>query len=432
MPKRGHFYLYCPFFILFFSFIIADTREEVKQMFQSLHPNIQLRIVIQFLSKVVSSMIFPFIAIYYTEKFGASIAGVLVLVNVIVSFLAGIYGGHLTDVFGRKKLMVIGESIKLVAQVGMVIVNSPWLQSPISMYVLILVTSITSGLIAPASEAMLVDVSTEENRSFMYSMTYWTTNVSLLIGMTIGGWLFQSHLMELLLALVLLSIVTWFITWRFISETYQPTEKKTQIGLRDVLRKYREVAQDRRFLLFTIGGILILGIEFQRTNVISVHMANEFVATNFFGTAMDGVKALSLMTAINTLMVIFFSVPVGQWLNRFTSTGILYVGFLLFGAGYALNAVAVHLPLIIGATILLTIGELIYTPKRQAIMAQMVDYEKRGSYLAFNGIIFQLGKVVAAMTLMFSHLVSTMVVGLSIFGLAIAGSFFTYVALRKE
>lgn len=62
-------------------------------MFRELHPNIRARILIQFLSKVIGSMIFPFMAIYFSMEINSSIAGVLLMINVFAQFLAGMYGG---------------------------------------------------------------------------------------------------------------------------------------------------------------------------------------------------------------------------------------------------------------------------------------------------------------------------------------------------
>lgn len=62
-------------------------------MFRELHPNIRARILIQFLSKIIGSMIFPFIAIYFSMEISSSIAGILLMINVIIQFLAGMYGG---------------------------------------------------------------------------------------------------------------------------------------------------------------------------------------------------------------------------------------------------------------------------------------------------------------------------------------------------
>lgn len=137
-------------------------------MFRELHPNIRARILIQFLSKIIGSMIFPFLAIYFTMEINSSVAGVLLLINVFVQFVAGIYGGHLADVIGRRKLMITGEVLKVFAFLGMVLCNSPFFHSPWITFAMLLIIGVAQGLVNPAGEAMLIDVSTPENRAFMY------------------------------------------------------------------------------------------------------------------------------------------------------------------------------------------------------------------------------------------------------------------------
>lgn len=59
----------------------------------------------------------------------------------------------------------------------------------------------SSGLINPAGEAMLIDVSTPENRSFMYSVSYWANNLSIMIGIMVGV-VFVDYLFPLLVVLL--------------------------------------------------------------------------------------------------------------------------------------------------------------------------------------------------------------------------------------
>lgn len=108
------------------------------------------------------------------------------MINVLVQFLAGMYGGHLADIIGRKKLMVTGELLKVFAFLGMVLCNSPMFHSPWITFVMLLIIGVAQGLINPAGEAMLIDVSTPENRSFMYSVSYWANNLSIMIGIMVG------------------------------------------------------------------------------------------------------------------------------------------------------------------------------------------------------------------------------------------------------
>lgn len=377
-------------------------------MFKTLHPNIRARIIIQFLSKIVGSMIFPFMAVYFTKELNSGVAGILVTVNVIIQFIAGIYGGHLTDLFGRRQLMIIGEALKSAAYLGMLLANSPIFHSVWVTFLMMLIVSIAQGMINPAADAMLIDVSTTENRAFMYSISYWANNLSTLIGVMVGGWFFQTHLFLLLIALFLLSLLTTGLTIRLLSETLvKQGNTDKNVGIAAVFKSYQKVMRDRRFLLFTLAGIAIMTVEFQRNNFVSVRLAEELkhltISMGSLGAiTLDGVRILSLLTAVNTIMIVLFTGPIAKWVTGRPQKRIMYTGFLLFSLGYAVTAFSNQLYILFAATVVFSFGELLYVPTRQTILAEIIDESSCGSYVAFNGIIFQLGKILASLSLMIS------------------------------
>ncbi|ECL8006549.1 TPA: MFS transporter [Listeria innocua] len=378
-------------------------------MFKELHPNIRARILIQFLSKIIGSMIFPFMAIYFSMEINSKVAGILLMINVLVQFLAGMYGGHLADIIGRKKLMVAGELLKVFAFLGMVLCNSPIFHSPWITFVMLLLIGVAQGLINPAGEAMLIDVSTPENRSFMYSVSYWANNLSMMIGIIVGGWFFVDYLFPLLVVLFVMSFVTAWLTISLISETLKQKAvvEKGSYGLVGMLKNYGQVLHDYRFLLYTIGGIAIMSIEFQRSNYISVRLAEDFQALLVhFGPlgniTLNGVQIVSVLTAVNTLFIVLFTVPVARFVTKRAQQPIMYVGFTLFAIGFAVCAFANNLAVLLLATAVLSIGELLYVPTRQTILAAIVDDDRRGAYMAFNGIIFQIGKMIGSVSLVFA------------------------------
>lgn len=378
-------------------------------MFKELHPNIRARILIQFLSKIIGSMIFPFMAIYFSMEINSKVAGILLMINVLAQFLAGMYGGHLADIIGRKKLMVAGELLKVFAFLGMVLCNSPIFHSPWITFVMLLLIGVAQGLINPSGEAMLIDVSTPENRSFMYSVSYWANNLSMMIGIIVGGWFFVDYLFPLLVALFIMSFVTAWLTISLISETLKQKAvlKKGSYGLVGMLKNYGQVLHDYRFLLYTLGGIAVMSIEFQRSNYISVRLAEDFQALLVhFGPlgniTLNGVQIVSVLTAVNTLFIVLFTVPVARFVTKRAQQPIMYVGFTLFAIGFAVCAFANNLAVLLLATAVLSIGELLYVPTRQTILAAIVDDDRRGAYMAFNGIIFQIGKMIGSVSLVFA------------------------------
>ncbi|QDA75415.1 MFS transporter [Listeria seeligeri] len=407
-------------------------------MFRELHPNIRARILIQFLSKIIGSMIFPFLAIYFTMEINSSVAGVLLLINVFVQFVAGIYGGHLADVIGRRKLMITGEVLKVFAFLGMVLCNSPFFHSPWITFAMLLIIGVAQGLVNPAGEAMLIDVSTPENRAFMYSISYWANNLSMLIGIMVGGWFFVDYLFPLLVALLIMSFVTAWLTIILISETLERkvVPEKGSYGLLEMFKSYGQVLHDYRFLLYTIGGIAVMSIEYQRGNYISVRLAEDFqhFLVNFgpLGEVnLNGVQIVSVLTAVNTLFIVLFTVPIARWVTKRAQQPIMYVGFSLFAIGFAVCAFANSLIVLLIATAVLSIGELLYVPTRQTILATIVDDNKRGAYMAFNGIIFQIGKMIGSVSLVFAPFIGKYGMGIFAIALGIVAIGFSAVALKS-
>ncbi|WP_270995917.1 MDR family MFS transporter [Listeria seeligeri] len=407
-------------------------------MFRELHPNIRARILIQFLSKIIGSMIFPFLAIYFTMEINSSVAGVLLLINVFVQFVAGIYGGHLADVIGRRKLMITGEVLKVFAFLGMVLCNSPFFHSPWITFAMLLIIGVAQGLVNPAGEAMLIDVSTPENRAFMYSISYWANNLSMLIGIMVGGWFFVDYLFPLLVALLIMSFVTAWLTIILISETLElkVVPEKGSYGLLEMFKSYGQVLHDYRFLLYTIGGIAVMSIEYQRGNYISVRLAEDFqhFLVNFgpLGEVnLNGVQIVSVLTAVNTLFIVLFTVPIARWVTKRAQQPIMYVGFSLFAIGFAVCAFANSLIVLLIATAVLSIGELLYVPTRQTILATIVDNNKRGAYMAFNGIIFQIGKMIGSVSLVFAPFIGKYGMGIFTIALGIVAIGFSAVALKS-
>ncbi|KMM39122.1 MFS transporter [Alkalihalobacillus macyae] len=408
-------------------------------LFRTLHPNIKIRIYTSFLSRIVGSAIFPFMAIYFTTRMNASIAGVLVISQVFIQFITGLYGGHLADLVGRKRLMVAGEVIKVGAFIGMLLANSPWYESALLTYVMMLLVGVSGGLVNPAAEAMLIDVSTKETRSFMYAVNYWAVNLSIMIGLSIGGWFFEDYLFELLIILMALSILTLWMTVTFIIDTYVVTSEKSrgQYGIKPLLKSYQLVCKDLSFLAFTLGGVAILAIEFQRNNYISVRLERDIQPMivdfiNIYSFELDGIKLLSLLTVTNTLIIVLFTGIVSKWIKGKGEQPLMYAGFILFGLGYAYMAFSINLPGLFLAVVVLSIGELLYVPTRQAMLAEVVDDRRRGAYMAFNGLVFQLGKMLGGLGLIIGNVIGG--VGMSVLYLLLvcAGIFFTKLALHRH
>jgi DHA1 family multidrug resistance protein B-like MFS transporter len=408
-------------------------------MFKQLHPNIQIRIFTSFLSRVIGSMIFPFMAIYFTHHMNATMAGILLMINVVLQFAASLYGGYLADVIGRKKMMVLGEWIKVIAFIGMLLANSPLGTSAWVTFMMMLAIGVSSGLTNPAAEAMLIDVSTKETRAFMYAINYWAVNLSLMLGLIIGGWLYKTHFFELLIGLSVMSFVTLWMTTFLIKETYFARSKpeKGSYGIKPILKSYQVVMKDLPFLLFTLAGIAVLSIEFQRNNFIAVRLEEETPNQLWhWGSSLfvkiDGIRLMSLLTVENTVLIVLFTAFVARLIRNKAEQPIMYIGFILFGIGFALMAFSNSLPMLFTAGVILTIGELMYVPTRQSLLADIVDDSRRGAYMAFNGFVFQFGKMFGALGIIVGEKIGGVGMGGLILLFSLLGILFSVLSIQKK
>ncbi|WP_234998587.1 MDR family MFS transporter [Salirhabdus sp. Marseille-P4669] len=373
--------------------------------FRDFHPNIKLRIIFGFFSEIIGSMIFPFMAIYFAVHFGAKLTGILLIINIIIGALVGFYGGYLSDLMGRKKLMVIAEVLRSVSLIVMTFANSPWFESPTLTFLMFLVGSICWGIEGPATDAMLIDVSKPEQRKIMYSIMYWSGNLSIAIGGAVGAFLFEDYLFELFIGMTVMSIIVAFVLIFFIQESYVPKQtsnenkssKRLQV-FRDIFQSYKTVATDKVFILFVIAGLFIQSLEFQLTNYIAVRLHDDMPTQSVFGWSIDGLQMTGILRTENTVLVVIFAAFVMKFIQKYKDKHVYLSSIVLFAIGYTAISYFNNIWVLLVAMVIATIGELMRVPVQQSYMAAIPPDDKRSSYMAVNAFTYQGSMILASLS----------------------------------
>ncbi|WP_139488021.1 MDR family MFS transporter [Brevibacillus dissolubilis] len=362
--------------------------------FRDLHANIKIRFYEMFLGNLLGNMIYPFMAIYFAQKFGAAITGILLAVNIGVGIVAGMYGGPLADRIGRRKIILAAESLRFLALIGLVIVNSPWLEMPVVTYLMMMLINIVWGISSPANEAMIVDCTTNENRPFVYSLNYWSWNVTMLIGGIVGGFFFQSYRFEIFIGAACVSLMAIGLLLFFIKETYQPTATVQQVktGITNPfasLASYKSVLANKIFLLYCAAATLNGAIENMGFSYIGVRLAEQFgeqqlLSWQGWQLKVDGIEMYGVLSSENALLVAVLGLMIPFLIRRFREQHTLYFGIVTYTVGYALCAVLNQPWILFVAMFLATAGELIWVPVQQTVMVRLIPGESRSTYLAFN------------------------------------------------
>ncbi|WP_235602943.1 MFS transporter [Piscirickettsia litoralis] len=134
--------------------------------------------------------VFPFLSLLLTQKLGLSAmqAGVWVTVVALSSLPGSFVGGKLSDHFSRKLIIIIGQACAVVTMVV-----CGFFATSFAILPLVFIAGFAMGVAMPAVRALIVDLSTPENRDAAMSLSYLAFNMGFAIGPLLAGFLFAHH-----------------------------------------------------------------------------------------------------------------------------------------------------------------------------------------------------------------------------------------------
>lgn len=366
--------------------------------FRDFHMNIKIRIIETFMSRLVGGMVFPFMAIYLATHFSPKMAGLMLMFNVLVGAIVNFFGGYYADRVGRKKIMAFAEILRFSAFTTMALANSPWFDLPTLTFFMMTINSICWGLAGPANQAMLIDVSTPEQRKTIYSITYWATNFSIAAGGILGGFFFKTHLFELFSITAGIAFLVAVLVVFFIKESYRPKEiGKTSFSPRGIFQSYGEVLKDRLFLLYVLGTLFIMTMEFHLTNFIGIRLAADMPIQSVFSWNLDGVKALGFLRTENTILVVLTSLFAARMFAKFKDKSVLIAGCSMYVIGYGAISYFNNIWVLFAFMLFATLGEVIKVPVQQSYLASIPPDHARSTYMAINGLTFNGAMLIASL-----------------------------------
>lgn len=398
--------------------------------FRELHPNVRLRILVQFLSALAATSIIPFLAIYFAKTIGETLTGIFYIVVIISGVIGGLIGGHLSDQIGRKKLMVLSEMMILLTYIAITLVNSPWIESPYATIAIFIVNMFFGGLFIPAAQAMIIDVSTIENRKYIYSLSYWANNLAMAIGGMVGAFLFAYYKFELFTFVSTVTAISFITTVFFIKETFTPARALPPDQLlkknHTILHTYTEVFKDKVFLLYITASIFILSIEMHLTNYIGIRLEKQLEVQTLFSIhdstlEVDGTRLLGFMKTENTILVALFAGVITFLIKRYREKVNFHIGAFLFVSGFTVASFSLDPWILLIAIGIASIGELMYIPIKQASLANLAPDHARSSYMAIDGFTYYFATIIGAMFITISTFMSPIMMSAVIFTSGILG-----------
>lgn len=370
--------------------------------------SLQVRLFGEFFSNLSFWMVFPFLAIYFADEFGTSMAGVLLVASQVFSVGANLVGGYCADRFGRRTMLFFSAIAEGLAFILFAFANSPWLDSPLLSFVAFTIAGMAGSLYHPASQAIVADVVPEKDRSTVFSVFYTSINISVVIGPIVGAVLFFNHRFILLLVSGIIFCIVG-LAIRFLTEETLPDDMKakmasgsnnwTQVIVTQV-KTYGLIVKDKVFFLFVIAGILLGQTYMQLDMLIPVYM-KEVIDKQVLGTlfnrewSVTGEGSFGILLSENGLLVVLFTVIVTRWMTKYPEKWVFFLSSFLYAVAMIIFPMTANFWVFLIAMAIFTLGELATVGLQESFVSKLAPDDMRGQYFAAASLRYTIGRTIA-------------------------------------
>jgi MFS family permease len=336
-----------------------------------------------FIDMVGNALIYPFLALFITDRFEVDIArvGVIFAIFAVAGVIGSAIGGALTDRFGRKPVALTALVASALGNLALAFITDFSL-----LYVLAALQGTVGSVGRPAWEAMLADLLPEERRAEGYGIIRMMFNLAVTFGPLLGGLLAGISYVLLFSVDAITSIITAAILLVFLRETRpqsQPGAAQGGESLVQTFRGYGTVLRDRVFMAFMLIGAVVWLVYFQMNSTLAVYLRDEHgISPQGFG----------LLIGLNALIVVLMQFAITRWLRRrgYPALLVMAMGTLLYAVGFSMFGYVAGYALFVTAMVIITLGEMLISPVAQATAAKFAPEHMRGRYMAMLGFGFAL------------------------------------------
>jgi len=319
----------------------------------------------------------------YVRSLGASslILGTYFAVNHLIGSIAGIPGGYLCDTYGRRKIIVVGNSLAAIIRF-FVALSTDWQ----SYFVTRLLLSLASFWTI-AESTILIDSMKVEKRGVSFSVFWIITQLGGLASPYIGGWILESNQAEgLRLILLLIGVadcVKAMVYTAFLRETLMPAQKKSDLGIRSLFNPFIESFKTLKWMPRSLLGFSALSV----INGFSWAMIGPFISLYAFDIILLSPVEWGLIHAIEMGVILSLRIPGGWLTDRYRKRRLLLVsslGDLVFFLAFIFSRNFIH---VLSAIIAKRVINTLTDPVWPALQADLIPREQRGKVSSLLSVI---------------------------------------------
>jgi MFS family permease len=331
--------------------------------------------IIVFIDRLGGFMLYPFFALYLTQKFdiGMSTVGILFAVFSISHMAGSALGGAITDRMGRKIVIIFSLVLSSLSALGMGFAPTLGIFVAVSAIV-----GTLSSVGHPAHEAVVADLLPPEKRAEGYGIIRVIFNVAVIIAPAIAGLLIARSYLLLFIVDAVISLLAAAIVLFALPETKPRAHAHARPEtMKQTFAGYGRVFKDTPFVAF-IGVTVMMTLVYMNMNsTLGVFLRDQHGLPELrYGT----------LLSLNALLVVFFQFWIARRLEKYKPMLMMAAGSVLYAIGFAMYGFVPTYTLFAIAMVIITIGEMIVSPFQQSLVASFAPEDMRGRYMAVSGL----------------------------------------------
>jgi MFS family permease len=326
-----------------------------------------------FLNKF-GAFVVPFLTLYLTKQgYTITEAGIAIGAYGVGGLFASLLGGHLADKLGRRQTIAL--SMFSGAATMMLLSQA---HSFVLIVALTALTGLASEFYRPASSALLTDLVPPNQRVTAFATLRMAFNAGFAFGPAMAGllaafgyfWLFAGDASTS----VLFGVVAWCAL---------PQGTRNGPANAGWSEAWQVLRHDRKLHQLLAANFAIGLVFFQIASTFGL-----YVTQLGFSAATYGV-----LVSLNGALVVLVELPLTTITRRFPARRVMAAGYVIIGAGFALNHFARTVPALAACMIIFTLGEMVTMPMVSAYVANLAPAHMRGRYLGVSSLTWSVALI---------------------------------------
>jgi len=345
-------------------------------------------IYVIFVSRVINAMgcfVMPLLTIILTEKVGLSseMAGLYICLSGALFLPGSIMGGKLADTIGRKKIIIIFDSLAAAFYI-----ICGFMEPSMNQVYLIMLAGACMATAGPAHDSLIADITTPKNRNGAYSLSYMGWNMGFAVGPVIGGMLYKNHLSLVFIGDALTALIALALIALMVKETIHKTREEITDESRALERQEKgsvfSVLAKRSILLYVAAIIFVYNFAYSQWSfMLPMQMMRIFKDS--------GAGYFGMVAGLNGLTVLIFTPVLTKVAADIMPIRRMVYGGLLYALGLSMFSVVHTLRLFMLGAYVFTLGEIVMVITATPFIANRTPASHRGRMSAVIPMIYGAG-----------------------------------------